>query len=60
MAPPAPAFVVEFGSFSVEAHAKKLADDLGQKGYGVMVVHHRDQDGRQWYAVRGLIRARQS
>jgi Flp pilus assembly protein TadD len=46
-------YVVQFGSFSVEGNAHKLADQLGQKGYKVAVVRHRDQGGREWYAVRG-------
>lgn len=45
-------FVVQVGSFSSEGNAKKLADQLNQKGYGVSVVHHRDQAGHDWYAVR--------
>jgi Flp pilus assembly protein TadD/cell division septation protein DedD len=47
------AYVVQFGSFSIEGNAHKLADQLGQKGYKVAVVRHRDQGGREWYAVRG-------
>ena len=47
------AYVVQFGSFSIEGNAHKLADQLGQKGYKVAVVRHRDHGGREWYAVRG-------
>ena len=46
-------YAVQFGSFSVEANAKKLADQLSAKGYRVAVVPHKDGAGRQWYAVRG-------
>jgi Flp pilus assembly protein TadD/cell division septation protein DedD len=45
-------FVVQVGSFASEGNAKKLADQLNQKGYGVAVVHHRDAAGHDWYAVR--------
>ena len=45
-------FVVQVGSFASETIAKKLADQLNQKGYGMAVVHHRDAAGRDWYAVR--------
>jgi Flp pilus assembly protein TadD len=47
------AYFVQFGSFSIENNAHKLADQLGQKGYKVAVVRHRDHGGREWYAVRG-------
>jgi Flp pilus assembly protein TadD/cell division septation protein DedD len=46
-------FAVQLGSFASEANAQKLAEMLNVKGYdGISVVHHRDRDGRDWYAVR--------
>ena len=55
-APPAAAsaggFVLQFGAFSVEANARKLADRLKQKGHDVTVVTQ-DSNGRQLFAVRG-------
>jgi Flp pilus assembly protein TadD/cell division septation protein DedD len=46
-------FVLQFGAFSVEANARKLADRLNQKGHEVSVVPHQDAAGRQLYIVRG-------
>jgi Flp pilus assembly protein TadD len=46
-------FVLQFGAFSVEANARKLADRLKQKGHEVSVVAHQDAAGRQLYTVRG-------
>ncbi|HEX9489015.1 MAG TPA: tetratricopeptide repeat protein [Stellaceae bacterium] len=46
-------FVLQFGAFSVEANARKLADRLNQKGHDVSVVAHQDAAGRQLYTVRG-------
>ena len=45
-------FALQLGSFSSEGNARKLADQLNQKGYAVAVVHNRDRDGRDWYIVR--------
>jgi len=52
-AAPAGGFVLQFGAFSVEANARKLADRLKQKGHDVSVVPHQDAAGRQLYLVRG-------
>ncbi len=52
-ATPRGGFVVQFGAFSVEANAQKLADQLNGKGYKVSVVAYHDRNGRQLYAVRG-------
>jgi Flp pilus assembly protein TadD len=46
-------FVLQFGAFSVEANAHKLADRLKRKGHDVSVVPHQDAAGRQLYIVRG-------
>jgi cell division septation protein DedD len=43
---------LQFGAFSVEANARKLADRLKQKGHDVTVVTQ-DSNGRQLFAVRG-------
>ncbi|HJT07580.1 MAG TPA: SPOR domain-containing protein, partial [Stellaceae bacterium] len=51
-AAPARGFVLQFGAFSVEANAHKLADRLKQKGHDVTVVTQ-DSNGRQLFAVRG-------
>jgi Flp pilus assembly protein TadD/septal ring-binding cell division protein DamX len=45
-------FAVQAGSFASEANAHKLADQLNHKGYEVAVVHHKDHEGRDWFAVR--------
>jgi cell division septation protein DedD len=50
---PAGAFVLQFGAFSVETNAQKLADQLKQKGHDVTVVAAQDAKGRQLFAVRG-------
>jgi cell division protein FtsN len=47
------AFVLQFGAFSVETNAQKLADQLKQKGHDVTVVVAQDAKGRQLFAVRG-------
>jgi cell division septation protein DedD len=52
-AAPAGGFVLQFGAFSVEANARKLADRLKKKGHDVSVVVHQDAGGRQLYTVRG-------
>lgn len=52
-AAPAGGFVLQFGAFSVEANARKLADRLKQKGHDVTVVMRQDAGGRQLYTVRG-------
>jgi len=52
-AAPTGGFVLQFGAFSVEANARKLADRLNQKGHDVSVIPHRDTAGRQLYTVRG-------
>jgi cell division septation protein DedD len=49
---PAGGFVLQFGAFSVEANARKLADRLKQKGHEVTVVTQ-ESNGRQLFAVRG-------
>jgi Flp pilus assembly protein TadD/cell division septation protein DedD len=46
-------FVLQFGAFSVEANARKLADQLKKKGHHVSVVAYQDAKGRAMYAVRG-------
>ncbi|HEX6842741.1 MAG TPA: SPOR domain-containing protein [Stellaceae bacterium] len=51
-AAPAGGFVLQFGAFSVEANARKLAERLKQKGHDVTVVPQ-DSKGRQLFAVRG-------
>ena len=51
--PPTGGFVLQFGAFSVEANARKLADQLKQKGHDVTVVAAQDAKGRQLFAVRG-------
>ena len=51
-AAPASGFVLQFGAFSVEANARKLAERLKQKGHDVTVVTQ-DSNGRQLFAVRG-------
>jgi Flp pilus assembly protein TadD/cell division protein FtsN len=45
-------FAVQAGSFASEANAHKLADQLNNKGYDMAVVHHKDREGRDWFAVR--------
>jgi cell division protein FtsN len=45
-------FAVQLGSFSSEANARKLAEQLNGKGYAVTVSHDRDHDGRDWFTVR--------
>lgn len=45
-------FVVQLGSFASEVNARKLADRLNDKGYGVSVARHHDRDGREWFTVR--------
>jgi Flp pilus assembly protein TadD/cell division septation protein DedD len=45
-------FALQLGSFSSEANARKLADQLNRKGYEVGVAHNRDREGRDWYIVR--------
>ncbi len=45
-------FVLQLGSFSVEPHARRLAEQLNQKGYEAVVLHRRDRDGRDWFVVR--------
>ena len=52
-AAPAGGFVLQFGAFSVEANARKLADQLKKKGHDVSVVAYQDAKGRAMYAVRG-------
>ncbi len=49
---PTATFSVQVGTFASEGNAKKLADQLNQKGYSLAVVHYRDSAGRDWYAVR--------
>lgn len=51
-AAPAGGYVLQFGAFSVEANARKLADRLKQKGHDVTVVAHQEAGGRQLYTVR--------
>ena len=45
-------FVLQLGSFSLEANARHLAEHLSQKGYEAVVLHRRDRDGREWFVVR--------
>jgi Flp pilus assembly protein TadD len=49
---PTTSFSVQVGTFASEGNAKKLADQLNQKGYSLAVVHYRDSAGREWFAVR--------
>jgi Flp pilus assembly protein TadD len=44
-------FVVQLGSFSLEPNARRLAEQLHQKGYETVVVHRRE-NGRDWFVVR--------
>jgi Flp pilus assembly protein TadD/septal ring-binding cell division protein DamX len=45
-------FAVQAGSFASETNARKLAEQLNHKGYEVAVVHRKDHEGRDWFAVR--------
>ncbi len=51
-AKPAAGFAIQLGAFTNEANAKKLVEQLNGKGYDAAITHHRDRDGRDWYAVR--------
>jgi sporulation related protein len=56
-APPPPdpyavSLVVQVGSFTVEANAKRLAESLQQLGYPAEIVERTDSHQRLWHVVR--------
>ncbi|HEV2862326.1 MAG TPA: SPOR domain-containing protein [Pyrinomonadaceae bacterium] len=46
------AYSVQVGAYSDEQDARRLASDLGGKGYATTIFAGRDAQARVWYAVR--------
>lgn len=46
------AYSVQVGAYSDEQDARRLASDLGGKGYATTIFAGRDSQARVWYAVR--------
>lgn len=58
-------YTIQVGAFRIQDNAQKLWAKAQQKGYDAGIVHHRDQQGRDWYLVcigriQGKEQARQS